>query len=124
MVYGFFVWWYGAGFYQSWQVALYWLSCVEGFFSIQTLLTTWFLPWKNDVLVARNLSIGDQVNLWMQNLVSRLVGAVVRSVFITVGLSSLAVVALLLATGLIIWLLTPLLIFGLPILAAKIAYYG
>ena len=36
----------------------------------------------------------------------------------------LAAAALLLATGLIIWLLTPLLIFGLPILAAKIAYYG
>lgn len=123
MANGFFIWWYGAGFSQSWEVALYFLARTGQFFSLESLFRTWFYPWKNDVSVGYDLSLSQQINLWSQNLVSRLVGATVRSVFILLGFCLLAVVAFLLVAGLIIWLLTPLLIFVLPVMAVKIAYY-
>lgn len=117
MLYGYFYWWYGAGFVQSWRVAAALLYEVADFFSLEILLRTLFAPWKNDVLQLRNAALGDQVKVWEQNLVSRIVGFILRTVVILVGLLVLSLMTIVLGIGLVLWLAVPFLIFILPVVA-------
>jgi hypothetical protein len=48
------------------------------------------LPWKRDEIDTSNLSIDLKLRVWIMNLVSRLIGAVVRSGVIIVGLGAIA----------------------------------
>lgn len=116
MVYGYFLWWYGVGLGQTWELATAILSRIADFFSFNILVKTWVAPWKNDVLRAQNVSLGDQVKIWQQNLISRLVGFFIRTVMIVVCLLLIALTVLLLAVALVIWLALPILAILLPIL--------
>ncbi len=120
MLTGYFYWWYGAGYRQSWQVAAAVLYEVTDFFSLETLVKTWFSPWKNDVLTAQNAALSDTVKLWEQNLASRFAGFILRSVIIFVAILSLAAIAIALGIGLILWLFVPALVIILPLLAVWI----
>lgn len=117
MLTGYFYWWYGAGLEQSWQIAVAVLYEVADIFSLDILVKTWLAPWKNDVLSAQNIALSDQIKLWEQNLASRLVGFFVRSVIIFLAVISLAILTILLAIGLVIWLIVPALIIILPLVA-------
>lgn len=117
MLTGYFYWWYGAGYKQSWQVVVAVLYEVADFFSLETLVKTWFSPWKNDVLSAQNVALSDTIKLWEQNLASRFVGFALRSIVILVAVISLAVLTIILGVGLVVWLVVPALIFILPLLA-------
>lgn len=117
MLTGYFYWWYGAGWAQSYQVAAAVLYEVADFFSLETLVKTWFAPWKNDVLSAQNAALSDTVKLWEQNLASRFVGFILRTIIILVAVISLALLTFALAAGLILWLFVPALIIILPLIA-------
>lgn len=54
------------------------------------MLRTLLLPWKRDEIDTSNLSIDLKLRVWIMNLVSRLIGAVVRSGVIIVGLGAIA----------------------------------
>jgi len=60
------------------------------YFSIDLLLKTLFLPWKRDEINTDNLSLDLKLRVWIMNLVSRFVGAIVRLGVIFVGLVSIA----------------------------------
>lgn len=117
MLYGYFYWWYGAGLQQSWQVALAIVAMTADFFSLDSLVRTWLAPWKNDVSSAQNAALSDQVKLWQQNLASRIIGFLIRTIIILAALITLGVLAVLAGASLIVWLVVPLLIFVLPLLA-------
>lgn len=120
MVYGFFVWWYGLGLLRSWRTAQSWLVQLTDFFSVDILLKTWFSPWKNDVLVGQNLALSDQMKLWQQNLASRLVGMIMRTVVILISVLILALMALTIALGLVIWVALPGLVIILPLVGLTV----
>ncbi|HSX42329.1 MAG TPA: hypothetical protein VLE93_03180 [Candidatus Saccharimonadales bacterium] len=120
MLTGYFYWWYGEGYKQSWQVAAAVLYEVADFFSLEILVKSWFAPWKNDVLSAQNAALSDTVKLWEQNLASRFIGIVLRSIVIFVAVISLAFLTILLGVGLVLWSVVPALIFILPVLAVWI----
>jgi len=122
LVSGYFLWWYGAGLTQSWQIILAILGKVADFFSLEILLKTWVAPWKNDVMTARNLSLGDQVKLWQMNMVSRLVGFFVRTVVILVCLFCIALATLASAFFFFGWLITPILVIALPLLGVRMLF--
>lgn len=117
MLYGYFYWWYGAGLLQSWQIAVAVLYEVADFFSLESLTRTWFAPWKNDVISLQNAALSDQVKVWEQNFVSRLVGFLIRSVVILVAVLILGLLTIALGVGLLLWLFVPALILILPIVA-------
>ena len=65
------------------------------FFSIDLLLKTLFQPWKRDEIDTTNMSLQDKARVLMMNLISRLVGAVVRGGTILIGLGAIAAAFLL-----------------------------
>lgn len=119
---GFFIWWYGEGLVQSFQIALAIIGKIADFFSLETLVKTWLAPWKNDVTAAQNLSLGDQLKIWQMNFVSRLVGFVVRTIIIAVSIVLIGITAL--GGGLVlgVWLLIPLLVVLLPVLGVRLLF--
>jgi len=119
MLYEYFCWWYSVGLRQAWWSAGFILKEITDFFSLEALVRTWFAPWKNDVLTGRNLALSDQIKIWEQNIASRFVGFVVRSFVIVFTVWLLAVVTLLEAIALFIWIVLPILIIGLVMLAVE-----
>ncbi len=116
MLSGYFVWWYGAGIIQAYTAITAFLSYIVDIFSLPTLLRTLFAPWKNDVMSAQNVSLGDQLKIWEMNLASRLIGFLVRTVVILVSVVTLAVLIVAAGLGLALWVVTPALIVLLPLL--------
>src|SRR3990167_4656875 len=57
-------------------------------FSVPTLLRTIFDPWKRDLYRAENASLQAMFNIWLNNIISRLVGFVMRIFTIFAGLLS------------------------------------
>ena len=54
------------------------------------LLKTLFDPWKKDEIDTTNMAMDDIIKVWFMNLISRVVGASVRSITIMVGLGAIA----------------------------------
>lgn len=65
------------------------------FFSIDLLFKTLFQPWKRDEIDTTNMSLQDKARVLMMNLISRLVGAIVRGGTILIGLLAVAAAFLL-----------------------------
>jgi predicted methyltransferase MtxX (methanogen marker protein 4) len=62
---------------------------IRQFFSISLLFRTLFAPWKRDEINMGNLSLQDRLRVLVMNLISRLVGAIVRGGTIVVGIISI-----------------------------------
>ena len=88
------------------------------YFSITLILKTFFSPWRRDSWsYPRGFALGQYLEVFFSNLISRILGAIVRSVLIILGL----IIELFIILGGIVvffsWLILPIvLIFGL--------YYG
>jgi len=79
------------------------------FFSIDLLFKTLFLPWKRDEIDTSNLSLQDRLQILIMNLVSRLVGAVVRGGTIFFGLCAIAFIYVATVVCALIFIFLPLL---------------
>ena len=66
------------------------ISYFYSYFSINLLLKTLFDPWKKDEIDTTNMAMDDIIKVWFMNLISRVVGASVRSITIMVGLGAIA----------------------------------
>lgn len=117
MVSEYLIWWYGEGIISAWRVVVAVLYDVTDFFSLPILVRTWFSPWKNDTIVARNISLGDQWKIWQQNFISRFFGFMIRTIIILFTLFILAVLTILSAISVGVWLLVPFLPLLLPLLS-------
>lgn len=113
----FFVWWYLEAPSRNWLIVKAFVLRMIDTFSVPILLRTLFAPWKRDIISTENLSLNERFQVWGANLVSRLVGAVIRSFTIIVGLLSAGFVAIF---GFALWLLW----FFLPFIIVLIAFYG
>lgn len=87
------------------------------FFSIDLLAKTLFLPWKRDEIDTSNMALEDKFRVWIMNLVSRLVGLVVRLITITLGLSTIALTALSGVLVTVAFMVLPLIGVGLVVIA-------
>ena len=79
------------------------------FFSIPTLLRTFFSPWKR-LHESRKGSEGGALGAFLLNSITRLVGAVIRLLTIGAGVFSLALLTLAFVAFLFVWLFTPLIV--------------
>lgn len=102
---------------EAWHVAAAVLYEITDFFSLPILVRTWLSPWKNDVLTAKNVSLGDQFKIWELNFASRIIGFLVRSMIIFISLIVLSLVAILEAITLGLWLVGPFIPFFFMVLA-------
>lgn len=103
------LWWYGSGWVREFQRILERPSNIAKIFSIGTLLTTLFSPWKR-IVSDGGKGLDAKMRAMLDNLVSRSIGFVVRimvliaAVFATLG-------SLLFGIGVaLVWPLIPVLI--------------
>lgn len=98
-------WWYTTGWQWAWQRSvtqrLSW--CLEAF-SIKALIRTWLSPFKQTYSSAKKGSIDLKVQAAVDNLVSRIIGSLARTVIILGGLLCMI---LSFASGIIIFLAWP-----------------
>ena len=88
-------------------------ATVIDYFSFGILLRTLFAPWKRDQLSTQNLSLQERLQVWMQNVLTRFVGATVRSCAILSGLIALLGLSILDALFWATWLVAPVLAIAL-----------
>lgn len=86
MIVGFFYWWLRDAPEEILHVSKEIIVYVYSYFSVPLLLRTLFDPWKKDEIDTTNMSLDDIIKVKFANLISRLVGAIVRSITILVGL--------------------------------------
>jgi hypothetical protein len=88
------------------------------YFSVLLLLKTFFAPWRRITWeYGRGFDIGRYLFIFGSNLISRILGAIMRSFLIGVGIFTEVVLLFLGMALLIIWLV-------LPVLIAASFFYG
>lgn len=107
---GFFSWWIFVIPKEIIEISIKVMKKTFNFFSIDLLLKTLLLPWKRDEIDTTNMSLDDRVRVMVMNLVSRLVGAIVRGGAIIIGLGAML-------STLIACIVTLALFLGLPLIA-------
>jgi hypothetical protein len=112
-----FFWWYSEGLITVAGLGSYLTAVISNFFSLSGLTKTLFAPWRDDRLAADNVSLSDRVKIWEMNLVSRLIGFLVRSLVLVFALLIMGVLWLIVLLGITLWIALPWLPILLPILA-------
>jgi hypothetical protein len=83
---------------------------VAEFFSLRELTRSLFAPYRRITETpSRRFDLGEWVSAKIINLVSRLLGAIIRLFIITTGIIALCLLAVSSVTGYVAWLLAPLL---------------
>jgi hypothetical protein len=97
-----------------WKNFLYFTS---NFFSIKLLFQNFFDPWKRMTdSYPKNFDLKKYFYAFIANLIVRIVGMIMRTGLIIIGLASYIIMALLYPIILIIWILLPLFIITLIII--------
>ena len=114
IIHNYFVWHYTRAWWELWGVWRNYIWFVTHFFSIPQLMRSWLSPFKR-ITEGRGdkWSTEDFAAYIIVNILSRVVGAIVRTVVIAIGLIALLVT---IAVGFFIytvWMILPLIIIGL-----------
>lgn len=113
-------WWYGPGWRGCMRRVLERLAATADFFSIGLLLRTLFSPFRQISAGSVRGPLGVQLHAFFDRLISRLIGAMVRTAMIVTGGLALGFHALVGAGAVIGWLLLPL----VPVIGAVLASGG
>ena len=114
----FWRWYYGEAIGNVLNAWRNFIIFALNYFSIPLLLKTLFAPWKRDITrKPRGLDIKKFLDYLAFNLISRGLGFLVRLVTILVGIVFLILVAVAGAIFFVLWLVMPLVLLGLLILA-------
>lgn len=113
-------WWYGAGWRRRMQIMTTRIEGTMDFFSITLLLKTLFQPFRQISAGSVDGSIDAKMRAFADRLISRIIGAIVRTVIIIAGLIAIALHILLGLVLLIGWAFVPL----LPIIGLGLTVMG
>ena len=118
LFFGFFQWWYGAGWLEKWRAVGLKLKSHLDYFSIGTLLKTLFAPWKQII----SEPVGGRGHSAMQrlvdNAVSRFVGFGVRLFVLIAGLITVILSFLIDLTLAVVWPALPVVPIVLIVISA------
>jgi len=120
----YFSWWYGEGLAKFWQATGIMTEKIFSFFSIKLLLRTLFDPWKRDAFYVENAAIDVRMKIWLNNLISRVIGFVIRLFTIFFGLTATMLFFAGLFAIMIFWVLLPLVIVFLIFNGLKVIFNG
>jgi len=98
-------WWYLEGWREFGQTLIEKMRGALSFFSIGALIRTLFAPFRQ---ISANES-GAALQVFLDRLISRLVGAVVRILLMIVGIIIFVIEAVLSVVLMVIWPLIPIL---------------
>ncbi|EDK72398.1 hypothetical protein TM7_0483 [candidate division TM7 genomosp. GTL1] len=120
MLMGFILWWYGAGWRQQIDAMQSRLLRVVDMFSIDLLLKTLFMPFRQISAGQVDGSLNVKLHAMIDKLVSRIIGAIVRLITIIAGILVLAGYLVVGIVLLLIWPMVPL----MPIIGIILAGSG
>ncbi len=101
-------WWYGAGWRERLRIIGERLARIADFFSIDLLATTLFAPFRQIGTEGRGKGIGEAFQAFTDQLVSRIIGSIVRAMMIIIGVVLLLVMSIVGLLEAIMWALAPL----------------
>jgi hypothetical protein len=102
-------WWYGAGWKMRFIVLRSQLASSYDYFSIGLLTTSLFAPYRQISAGKVNGPVAIQFRAFVDRQISRVIGAVVRTILITAGLIWLLIQVLMGAAVIAAWLVIPFL---------------
>lgn len=107
---GLISWWYGRGWIEQWGRILQRFKATLDFFSVGQLMSTLFAPFRQiSASPGGDGSFGAAMRGFVDKLISRIIGAFVRSGTILVGLLVIIVQALYVGITMLLWWFVPLL---------------
>lgn len=108
-------WWYGLGWLDQVSLVRQRFTRATDRYSLSLLLRTLFSPFKQlDAYSGSGGSLDSRLRAWLDRLISRLIGAMIRSFMIVVGLVALVIEAGIALIRLIFWPILPILpLFGI-----------
>lgn len=115
LAFSWFIWWYGRGWLQAVEQIRNLLISISRQFSVSILLRTLFAPWKR-IITYPGASLDAKIHAFVDNLVSRAIGLVVRSLVL---LTAFLLEAAALCLGMIYAIIWPLLPFTVVVLLIK-----
>ena len=104
---GIISWWYGSGWKGQLSRIRDRLAVTAGYFSIGQLFATLFSPFRQISAGSTNGPVGVQLRALFDNILSRVIGAVVRLFTILAGVIILIAQSIFEVVILIIWLILP-----------------
>lgn len=105
---GLLQWWYGRGWLSQAVVFKTNLARTAAFFSIGELAATLFSPFRQISAGQTNGPIGVQLRAFVDQLISRVIGAIVRTFTILIGVVVITVRGGVEALVLVLWLMLPI----------------
>jgi len=120
------VWHYGKALLEFTAIYKNLINFVYNFFSIPILLRSFFAPWRRlgEEYPKDVLKIEEMASVLVINFLMRLVGIVMRTVLIVVGLVTLLLMIILYPVLVIFWLLLPLIVVLLFITGLIFLFFG
>lgn len=116
---GLLSWWYGAGWQQRFTILKERLAMTVDYFSIDLLAKTLFAPFRQISAGNVNGPVGVKLQAFFDRLISRLIGAMVRSTMIVIGFGAIFIHSLIGIITVVVWAFIPLLpLFGLLLFSA------
>ncbi len=117
---GILSWWYGNGWLSRFRMLKDRLQASADFFSVKSLFLSLFAPYKQISAGVIDGPIGVKFHAFFDQLISRIIGAIVRSFVIVAGIIILIVQFIFGIMMLIFWLVIPF----FPALGLIIAVIG
>lgn len=102
-------WWYGDGWRRRARIISTQIDGVIDYFSIDLLIKTFFSPFRQISAGRVDGPLGVQLRAFADRLISRLIGAMIRSVLLVLG--AIAIAAQVVFGGIVLlgWAFVPLL---------------
>ncbi len=95
IIHDYFIWHYTQAWSQIWRVWHNFMFVVSHFFSISQLMRSWFEPFKRTTEGrGERFNLEDLASYIIINTLSRVLGALTRSVIILIGIAALAATVL------------------------------
>ena len=110
MLMSFISWWYGKGLGWKAEKILDSIEHSMDTFSLGLLAKTWFSPFRQiDANSGANLPLDAQIRKFFDKLISRIIGAMLRSVVMVVGVGYISAKAIFGIFQIFLWIIMPIL---------------
>ena len=106
---GILSWWYGAGWRQRLVLLQERLATTVDYFSIDLLAGTLFAPFRQISAGQVNGPLGIKMRAFLDRLISRFIGAMIRSFMIIIGVAAILLHSVIGGVTLVIWAVVPFL---------------
>lgn len=113
IIVSFFIWHYTLGLSYALAGAVEFVKGIFNYFSVSDLLKTLFSPWHSIAeRYGRGFALGEYLMVLLGNIVSRVLGAIVRTFVIACGLIATICAVAGAAVFLLFWILMPFFVAG------------